>query len=144
MQSKRIVRVFLSSKGLNQDEDSIDQPSWIFRLEGRLIEEKDVCTLVTVGSNSLEVHNLSQCLAMMQAGKAARRKLSTFFRKIFIELDSPVYGDHARYIEWQRDANTVDCDGFEVKRRGSDPIRVCQEIVPLTRRSCCVYPCDVQ
>jgi hypothetical protein len=42
-QSKRTIRIFLSARGLNQDEDSADQPSWICRIEGRLIEEKDVC-----------------------------------------------------------------------------------------------------
>ena len=48
-----------------------------------------------------------------------KRKFSTFFKSLVIELDKELYGPDNHLVEWHRQANTQETDGFQVKRPGS-------------------------
>lgn len=70
-------------------------PSWELRVEGRLAD--DVRTI--------------------------KRKFSSFFKSLVIELDSSIYGPDNHLVEWHRTATTSETDGFQVKRPGDLPVK---------------------
>ena len=47
-----------------------------------------------------------------------KRKFSTFFKSLVIELDKELYGPDNHLVEWHRQQNTQETDGFQVKRPG--------------------------
>jgi SWI/SNF-related matrix-associated actin-dependent regulator of chromatin subfamily D len=67
-------------------------PSWTLRIEGYLMDDP-------------------------RAKPTTPKKFSSFFRKIFIQLDKDLYPDNW-CTEWNRDNTLGEWDGFEVKRRG--------------------------
>lgn len=68
-------------------------PSWELRVEGRLADD------------------------------ARKRKFSSFFKSLVIELDSAIYGPDNHLVEWHRTATTSETDGFQVKRPGDLPVK---------------------
>lgn len=94
--STRTVRVFLNSKMVNTGAgESGEMPGWQLRLEGRLLDE-------AVFSSK------------------ARRRFSSFFKRVFIEF-SDSEGGMETVVEWIRPGDAQDVDGFEVKRLGHMP-----------------------
>lgn len=69
-------------------------PCWELRVEGRLTDEQ-----------------------------RPKRKFSSFFRSLVIELDSNLYGPDNHLVEWHRTAQTSETDGFQVRRPGNDPVK---------------------
>uniref|UniRef100_A0A8C5CT52 SWI/SNF related BAF chromatin remodeling complex subunit D2 n=1 Tax=Gadus morhua TaxID=8049 RepID=A0A8C5CT52_GADMO len=47
-----------------------------------------------------------------------KRKFSSFFKSLVIELDKELYGPDNHLVEWHRMAATQETDGFQVKRPG--------------------------
>ena len=47
-----------------------------------------------------------------------KRKFSSFFKSLVIELDKDLYGPDNHLVEWYRTATTQETDGFEVKWPG--------------------------
>lgn len=54
----------------------------------------------------------------MGAGPAqVKRKFSSFFKSLVIELDKELYGPDNHLVEWHRTHTTQETDGFQVGRR---------------------------
>lgn len=45
-----------------------------------------------------------------------KRKFSSFFKSLVIELDKDLYGPDNHLVEWHRTATTQETDGFQVQR----------------------------
>lgn len=43
-----------------------------------------------------------------------KRKFSSFFKSLVIELDKDLYGPDNHLVEWHRTATTQETDGFQV------------------------------
>lgn len=52
-----------------------------------------------------------------------KRKFSSFFKSLVIELDKDLYGPDNHLVEWHRTATTQETDGFQVKRPGDKNVR---------------------
>uniref|UniRef100_A0A671S9N8 SWI/SNF-related matrix-associated actin-dependent regulator of chromatin subfamily D member 1 n=1 Tax=Sinocyclocheilus anshuiensis TaxID=1608454 RepID=A0A671S9N8_9TELE len=52
-----------------------------------------------------------------------KRKFSSFFKSLVIELDKDLYGPDNHLVEWHRTATTQETDGFQVKRPGDVGVR---------------------
>lgn len=46
-----------------------------------------------------------------------KRKFSSFFKSLVIELDKDLYGPDNHLVEWHRTATTQETDGFQVSFR---------------------------
>ncbi|XP_052268117.1 SWI/SNF-related matrix-associated actin-dependent regulator of chromatin subfamily D member 1-like [Dreissena polymorpha] len=108
MKQKRKLRIFISNTfypskvGEGEgEEDTV--PSWELRVEGRLLDD-------TVSSKVQDANKL-------------KRKFSSFFKSLVIELDKELYGPDNHLVEWHRTANTQETDGFQVKRPGDQNVR---------------------
>uniref|UniRef100_A0A3Q3W8Z8 DM2 domain-containing protein n=1 Tax=Mola mola TaxID=94237 RepID=A0A3Q3W8Z8_MOLML len=97
---KRKLRIFISNTFNPAKPDAEDGEgtvaSWELRVEGRLLE--DVTT-------------------------KQKRKFSSFFKSLVIELDKDLYGPDNHLVEWHRTATTQETDGFQVKRPGDVGVR---------------------
>uniref|UniRef100_A0A674BXW5 SWI/SNF related BAF chromatin remodeling complex subunit D3b n=1 Tax=Salmo trutta TaxID=8032 RepID=A0A674BXW5_SALTR len=58
----------------------------------------------------------------MKPGKL-KRKFSSFFKSLVIELDKDLYGPDNHLVEWHRTPTTQETDGFQVKRPGDVSVR---------------------
>lgn len=74
-------------------------PSWELRVEGRLLDD-----------------------AKSDPNKV-KRKFSSFFKSLVIELDKELYGPDNHLVEWHRTLTTQETDGFQVKRPGYKNVR---------------------
>lgn len=52
-----------------------------------------------------------------------KRKFSSFFKSLVIELDKELYGPDNHLVEWHRTHTTQETDGFQVKRPGYKNVR---------------------
>ncbi|KAJ7411800.1 SWI/SNF-related matrix-associated actin-dependent regulator of chromatin subfamily D member 3 [Willisornis vidua] len=52
-----------------------------------------------------------------------KRKFSSFFKSLVIELDKDLYGPDNHLVEWHRTPTTQETDGFQVKRPGDVSVR---------------------
>lgn len=73
--------------------------SWELRVEGRLLEDTK--------SDPNKI----------------KRKFSSFFKSLVIELDKDLYGPDNHLVEWHRSHTTQETDGFQVKRPGDRNVR---------------------
>ncbi|KAG7265415.1 hypothetical protein CRUP_005603 [Coryphaenoides rupestris] len=90
---KRKLRIYISNTftpAKPEGEEAEKVASWELRVEGKLLEE---------------------------SGKQ-KRKFSSFFKSLVIELDKELYGPDNHLVEWHRMATTQETDGFQVKRPG--------------------------
>ncbi|XP_041367166.1 SWI/SNF-related matrix-associated actin-dependent regulator of chromatin subfamily D member 1-like isoform X2 [Gigantopelta aegis] len=107
LKQKRKLRIFISNtfyppKSEGEDgEESV--PSWELRVEGRLLE--DAAT------------------AKLSDANKVKRKFSSFFKSLVIELDKDLYGPDNHLVEWHRMSNTQETDGFQVKRPGDQNVK---------------------
>lgn len=100
MKQKRKLRIFISNTTFPAKEPaeggSGDEPSttgWELRVEGRLLDEDK------------KVADPSK----------SKRKFSSFFKSLVIELDKDLYGPDNHLVEWRRIATTQETDGFQVR-----------------------------
>jgi len=118
MKQKRKLRIFISNTsfpaakeaqpgpdGAPQDDGSGNSSggattAWELRVEGRLIDEEK----------------------KVDPSKS-KRKFSSFFKSLVIELDKDLYGPDNHLVEWRRTATTQETDGFQVKRPGDKNVR---------------------
>lgn len=108
IKQKRKLRIFISNTFFpgKSDQDGNEEPvvpSWELRVEGRLLEDKSS----TDNSTS----------------KTSKRKFSSFFKSLVIELDKDLYGPDNHLVEWHRTTSTAETDGFQVKRPGDKNVR---------------------
>ncbi|XP_037285259.1 brahma-associated protein 60 isoform X1 [Rhipicephalus microplus] len=107
MKQKRKLRIFISNTfypgklcGVELEEEGGTVPSWELRVEGRLLEEQP-----------------------KGESRSAKRKFSSFFKSLVIELDKELYGPDNHLVEWHRTPTTTETDGFQVKRPGDKNVR---------------------
>ncbi|BFZ02246.1 hypothetical protein BsWGS_05283 [Bradybaena similaris] len=106
MKQKRKLRIFISNtffppKEAEDGDESV--PSWELRVEGRLLEDAASAKL----SDSSKI----------------KRKFSSFFKSLVIELDKELYGLDNHLVEWHRTPSTQETDGFQVKRPGDQNVK---------------------
>ncbi|XP_063698602.1 brahma-associated protein of 60 kDa [Culicoides brevitarsis] len=106
MKQKRKLRIFISntfypSKETTGDDGTAEGSvaSWELRVEGRLLED-----------NKSDPNKI-------------KRKFSSFFKSLVIELDKELYGPDNHLVEWHRTHTTQETDGFQVKRPGDRNVR---------------------
>ncbi|XP_031423671.1 SWI/SNF-related matrix-associated actin-dependent regulator of chromatin subfamily D member 2 isoform X1 [Clupea harengus] len=90
---KRKLRIYISNTytpAKPEGEEAEKVSSWELRVEGKLLEDP---------------------------GKL-KRKFSSFFKSLVIELDKELYGPDNHLVEWHRLPTTQETDGFQVKRPG--------------------------
>uniref|UniRef100_A0A673MCY0 SWI/SNF related, matrix associated, actin dependent regulator of chromatin, subfamily d, member 1 n=1 Tax=Sinocyclocheilus rhinocerous TaxID=307959 RepID=A0A673MCY0_9TELE len=106
IKQKRKLRIFISNTFNPAKPDAEDGEgtvaSWELRVEGRLLEDNAV--------------------SKYEATKQ-KRKFSSFFKSLVIELDKDLYGPDNHLVEWHRTATTQETDGFQVKRPGDVGVR---------------------
>ncbi|XP_057199063.1 SWI/SNF-related matrix-associated actin-dependent regulator of chromatin subfamily D member 3b isoform X1 [Triplophysa rosa] len=99
MKQKRKLRIYISNTYNPAKPDAEDSEgsiaSWELRVEGKLLDDP---------------------------GKL-KRKFSSFFKSLVIELDKDLYGPDNHLVEWHRTQNTQETDGFQVKRPGDVSVR---------------------
>ncbi|XP_052091245.1 SWI/SNF-related matrix-associated actin-dependent regulator of chromatin subfamily D member 1-like isoform X3 [Mytilus californianus] len=107
MKQKRKLRIFISNtffpaKAEGEDgEETV--ASWELRVEGRLLED----------AASAKISDTSKL----------KRKFSSFFKSLVIELDKELYGPDNHLVEWHRTPSTQETDGFQVKRPGDQNVK---------------------
>ncbi|XP_069502121.1 SWI/SNF-related matrix-associated actin-dependent regulator of chromatin subfamily D member 3 isoform X2 [Ambystoma mexicanum] len=99
MKQKRKLRLYISNtfNPAKPDADDSDGSiaSWELRVEGKLLEDPS----------------------------KLKRKFSSFFKSLVIELDKDLYGPDNHLVEWHRTPTTQETDGFQVKRPGDVSVR---------------------
>lgn len=95
MKQKRKLRIFISNtfyptKEATEGEEGT-VASWELRVEGRLLDDSK------------------------NDPNKVKRKFSSFFKSLVIELDKELYGPDNHLVEWHRTATTQETDGFQVK-----------------------------
>jgi len=101
---KKKLRVFISNtyypakEGTEDNEESM--ASWELRVEGRLLDETKA-----------------------NQDSKTKRKFSSFFKSLVIELDKDLYGPDNHLVEWHRTPSTQETDGFQVKRPGDQNVK---------------------
>lgn len=87
------LRIYISNTytpGKLEGDESERVSSWELRVEGKLLDDPS----------------------------KQKRKFSSFFKSLVIELDKDLYGPDNHLVEWHRMASTQETDGFQVKRPG--------------------------
>lgn len=107
IKQKRKLRIFISNTFFpgKSDQEGNEEPvvpSWELRVEGRLLDDK----------SSTE-----------SGSKTSKKKFSSFFKSLVIELDKELYGPDNHLVEWHRTTSTAETDGFQVKRPGDKNVR---------------------
>ncbi|XP_068852581.1 SWI/SNF-related matrix-associated actin-dependent regulator of chromatin subfamily D member 2 isoform X3 [Aphelocoma coerulescens] len=90
---KRKLRIYISNTftpAKEEGEGGERVASWELRVEGKLLEDPS----------------------------KQKRKFSSFFKSLVIELDKELYGPDNHLVEWHRMPTTQETDGFQVKRPG--------------------------
>merc|ERR1711990_397084 len=103
MKQKRKLRMFISNTTFPAKEGEGEETSttgWELRVEGRLLDEDK----------------------KVDPSKS-KRKFSSFFKSLVIELDKELYGPDNHLVEWHRTPTTQETDGFQVKRPGDKNVR---------------------
>merc|ERR1712029_1020149 len=102
MKQKRKLRIFISNTSFPAKEgEEGSVASWELRVEGRLIDEDK----------------------RVEQNKTTKRKFSSLFKSLVIELDKDLYGPDNHLVEWHRTPTTQETDGFQVKRPGDVTVR---------------------
>ncbi|CAG7719949.1 unnamed protein product [Allacma fusca] len=101
MKQKRKLRIFISNTFFPPKEPTDAEEgvvaSWELRVEGRLLDDNK--------------------------NDPNKRKFSSFFKSLVIELDKDLYGPDNHLVEWHRTPTTQETDGFQVKRPGDKNVR---------------------
>ncbi|KAF1565761.1 UNVERIFIED_CONTAM: Brahma-associated protein of 60 kDa, partial [Eudyptes robustus] len=111
MKTQHKLRIYVSHSFIpgtepEKEGDEGTVPMWELRVEGRLIDEHGDKNATTPSSSAP---------GTKQGGK---RKFSSFFKSLVIELDKDIYGPDNHLVEWHRTPTTNETDGFQVKRPG--------------------------
>lgn len=104
MKQKKKLRIFISNTfypAKHEEDGEETVASWELRVEGRLLEE------APKSSDPSKV----------------KRKFSSFFKSLVIELDKDLYGPDQHLVEWHRTPTTQETDGFQVKRPGDQNVK---------------------
>lgn len=90
------------NSNLQREGDEGTVPMWELRVEGRLLDEPSAGA-GTAGGGPAQNRN-----------QPLKRKFSSFFKSLVIELDKEIYGPDNHLVEWHRTPQTNETDGFQV------------------------------
>ncbi|UYV76404.1 SMARCD2 [Cordylochernes scorpioides] len=122
LQQRRKLRIFISNTFFpgkiptNENEEPV-VPSWELRVEGRLLDDV---------SPPFQAGVVQHATGKLDKGK---RKFSSFFKSLVIELDKNYYGpdnhlvERCVWLQWHRTPATTETDGFQVKRPGDKSVK---------------------
>lgn len=99
-------------------------PMWELRVEGRLLDESAAAAGAAGGTTPATQSASASSQAAGLQRNMPKRKFSSFFKSLVIELDKDIYGPDNHLVEWHRTPQTNETDGFQV-RQG------CLRVVPL-------------
>lgn len=94
---------------------------WELRVEGRLIDDPQNANGSATQPNgttqnaSTTSSSSTNAAAAHQRNQLPKRKFSSFFKSLVIELDKDIYGPDNHLVEWHRTPQTNETDGFQVK-----------------------------
>ncbi|VDM56922.1 unnamed protein product [Angiostrongylus costaricensis] len=108
-----ISHTFIAGKEPEKEGEEGSVPMWELRVEGRLIEDQ------VNGSTAASGHSTPAPAAR----PLPKKKFSSFFKSLVIELDKDIYGPDNHLVEWHRTPTTNETDGFQVKRPGDRPVK---------------------
>ena len=111
MKQKRKLRIFITNtfkSAMNgamenggEPANPSEVPSWELRVEGKLLDDQNAS----------------------KPEQKGKRKFSSFFKSLVIELDKDLYGPDNHLVEWHRLPGTQETDGFQVKRPGDKNVK---------------------
>jgi len=107
---KRKLRIFIShtffpAKPGEKGSEETASASWELRVEGRLLDDP------------------KEAPQKSTSNQFPKRKFSSFFKSLVIELDKDLYGPDNHLVEWHRTNATQETDGFQVKRPGDENVK---------------------
>lgn len=143
---------FVHGKEPEHEGDEGVIPMWELRVEGRLLNEPpsvpqnpassfntSVSSIPALGrsggsfsSSASSSTTIPPPLTAVQRGASTgttssliqhKRKFSSFFKSLVIELDKNIYGPDNHLVEWHRTPQTGETDGFQVKRPGNMDVK---------------------
>ncbi|KAL0894315.1 hypothetical protein ABMA27_014312 [Loxostege sticticalis] len=127
MKQKRKLRIFISNTFYpGQGDNAV--ASWELRVEGRLLDDSKndpnkvpvpLVEFVHISSRFISIYAVALTYVVFQV----KRKFSSFFKSLVIELDKELYGPDNHLVEWHRTLTTQETDGFQVKRPGYKNVR---------------------
>ncbi|CAJ0957558.1 unnamed protein product, partial [Mesorhabditis belari] len=107
-----ISHTFIAGKEPEKEGDEPVVPMWELRVEGRLLDDTPQAA-----------NGQATTPANVQQRQQAKRKFSSFFKSLVIELDKDIYGPDNHLVEWHRTPQTNETDGFQVKRPGDRAVK---------------------
>uniref|UniRef100_A0A1I7ZDI0 SWIB domain-containing protein n=1 Tax=Steinernema glaseri TaxID=37863 RepID=A0A1I7ZDI0_9BILA len=108
-----ISHTFIAGHAPEREGDEGVVPMWELRVEGRLIDDQPP------GQGPTGPGTPAAANAANQPNRnVTKRKFSSFFKSLVIELDKDIYGPDNHLVEWHRTPQTNETDGFQVKRPG--------------------------
>lgn len=118
---KKKLRLFITNSfsPANPADQNHQTGSWELRVEGRLLGKPINSACRAFFYRILEPEALTSNKNPEAASGKVKRKFSTFFKSLVIELDKDIYGPDNHLVEWHRQSNTQETDGFQVKRQGN-------------------------
>ena len=119
MKQKRKLRIFISNTFFPPKEPTDSEEgavaSWELRVEGRLLDDQKN------DPNKVQFSYLVHRLLVAEILRhwlltvtQVKRKFSSFFKSLVIELDKDLYGPDNHLVEWHRTPTTQETDGFQV------------------------------
>lgn len=105
---------------------------WELRVEGRLIDDSNQnqgsagtpTGGTSSGTGSTGTSTPSSTTASAPGGRNfPKRKFSSFFKSLVIELDKEIYGPDNHLVEWHRTPQTNETDGFQVSNPQAQKMR---------------------
>ncbi len=96
-------------------------PGWELKVEGQLLEKVSTRFAIVFkqkcNANALPsvFQQPGQPNSAPTVDHKCRRKFSTFFKSLVIELDHELYGPDNHLVEWHRTSSTAETDGFQVR-----------------------------
>ncbi|KAJ7427283.1 SWI/SNF-related matrix-associated actin-dependent regulator of chromatin subfamily D member 2 [Willisornis vidua] len=116
---KRKLRIYISNTftpAKEEGEGGERVASWELRVEGKLLEDPS----------------------------KQKRKFSSFFKSLVIELDKELYGPDNHLVEWHRMPTTQETDGFQVKRPGDVNVKCTLLLMLDHQKKTACYDIDVE
>ncbi|XP_062977689.1 SWI/SNF-related matrix-associated actin-dependent regulator of chromatin subfamily D member 3 isoform X3 [Elgaria multicarinata webbii] len=147
MKQKRKLRLYISNTFNPAKSDADDSEgsiaSWELRVEGKLLDDvrpgrPSPPSLFLLAGRGLLGPDAAAPEGPCRGGPQPRqkwtwsrtrrlskqkRKFSSFFKSLVIELDKDLYGPDNHLVEWHRTPTTQETDGFQVKRPGDVSVR---------------------
>lgn len=87
---------------------------WELRVEGRLIDDPNSSSAQGGNGAGQTASGGTASSAAQQRSHLPKRKFSSFFKSLVIELDKDIYGPDNHLVEWHRTPQTNETDGFQV------------------------------